>query len=317
MPSQKYTQEEITRYLYAEMSEAECEALEDALFENSALFDAVSEAENDLIDNYVRGVLPPREHQRFEQNYLTHPSRLRRVQNARALLTKCDQLATVREPINRKAVKTAWWRRLLISPISFPLPAALAMLLIAGAGLWTWSEIRSLRNQVANLQAAQLVAEQHVREAIQQANTPRLPDTGSTSAKLVSTPTPAPTPANANSTIATLLLSADLFRGISGQPAFKNPLLMITPNIRQVRLVLKTPATDYRSYQAELQNASGEPVLPISTLRHQKSRTASTFTATIPADKLIPGDYFLVIKGVTSQGETDRLANAQFHAEKK
>lgn len=318
MPSKSYTKDEIVRYLFAEMPEAECEALEDAVFDDGKLFAVVAETENGLIDDYVRGLLPMRERQRFEQNYLTHPARLRRVQNAQAMLARFDQVATARLPANRlvdrEAEKKSWWRRFLENWRSqrlIALPAALAILLVAVCGLWTWNEIQQLRNQVANLQTAQLLAEQRMREALRQASQ----NNSSTPADLP--PATIPTPSTTNLTIATLLLTADSFRSSSGLPTGKTPLLTITPDTQQVRLILKNSVTDYRSYQAEIQNASGETILSLPKLSHQKSRTASTFTATAPTDKLNTGTYFLVIKGVTGTGEVDRVSNAEFRVEKK
>ena len=57
----------IHRYLLGELPEAERAALEEAYFNDRRLFEQVVRAENELVDRYARGLLPPPVRERFEK----------------------------------------------------------------------------------------------------------------------------------------------------------------------------------------------------------------------------------------------------------
>src|SRR5689334_10041007 len=108
MPSKTYTTEEIIDYLLEALPDEEADRLEEASFKDSVLAISISEVENNLIDDYVRGQLPARERELFEKRYLQHPNRRRRVENARVLLFKFDQLKLSPPPQPEKS-----WREFL------------------------------------------------------------------------------------------------------------------------------------------------------------------------------------------------------------
>ena len=74
------------RYLLGGASPAERIDLENAYLAESTVFEELTEAENDLIDSYVRGKLPEQDKNEFERQYLTSPQRQARVQFASALI---------------------------------------------------------------------------------------------------------------------------------------------------------------------------------------------------------------------------------------
>jgi hypothetical protein len=77
----------ITRYLLDDLSEEEREGLEEQYLASDEVWDAVTAAENDLIDAYLRGGLSPRERGQFEAAFLTSPRRRERVEFARSLMS--------------------------------------------------------------------------------------------------------------------------------------------------------------------------------------------------------------------------------------
>jgi hypothetical protein len=86
------------KYLLKELSEAESIEFEEQYFENQDLFEQLLVVEDELIDDYVRGVLPKEIKERFEKYFLTTPKRQQRVEFARVLLEKVD----VKETTNVK-----------------------------------------------------------------------------------------------------------------------------------------------------------------------------------------------------------------------
>ena len=101
----------MTRYLLGELSDSERAALEEKYFTDPKVFDDMVKAENELSDNYARGLLNPESREKFEQYYLAHPKRRERAEFAQTLVTKLDQFETDRsEPLVREV---PGWRRLL------------------------------------------------------------------------------------------------------------------------------------------------------------------------------------------------------------
>ncbi|HEX8351739.1 MAG TPA: hypothetical protein VF611_02360 [Pyrinomonadaceae bacterium] len=78
----------IRRYLLGEMSEAERAALEQEYFVDRQLFDRVMRVENELVDGYARGLLPPPTREQFIRHYLAHPRRRERAEFAEALAAR-------------------------------------------------------------------------------------------------------------------------------------------------------------------------------------------------------------------------------------
>lgn len=77
--------EEIKKYLFNELSEAEREKFEERLFEEDNYFYDVLELENDLVDRYALGSLEGDELERFERSLKHSPRRREKVANGLAL----------------------------------------------------------------------------------------------------------------------------------------------------------------------------------------------------------------------------------------
>ena len=77
--------EAIRRYLLGTAPQEERSALENRYLSDSSLFEEMTEAENDLIDAYVRGKLSITDRQEFERSYLSSERGQTKVQFASAL----------------------------------------------------------------------------------------------------------------------------------------------------------------------------------------------------------------------------------------
>jgi anti-sigma-K factor RskA len=74
----------IVSYFLGRLSEEESARLEDLCFEDEAVAERVFAIESELIDDYLRGALPPEERRLFECNYLVTDQRLERLEFAAA-----------------------------------------------------------------------------------------------------------------------------------------------------------------------------------------------------------------------------------------
>ena len=142
------------KYLLGELSEAEQARLEERFFHDAELSELLSEAEDDLIDRYVRKELSARDRECFERHLLISERRREKVEFARALLQA--EKATASADVHRET-RLPWWTAMLL-PCALHAPAlsyslAAAALLFLFGGLWLFSEVRQLRREVAQMEA--------------------------------------------------------------------------------------------------------------------------------------------------------------------
>jgi methionine-rich copper-binding protein CopC len=91
--NQSITEERIHAYLLGELPEELAERFEDDCFAVENWPEQLNLAEEDLIDEYLRGALTPARRRRFEEHYLTTDARVERVRMAAALLRHVDSHA--------------------------------------------------------------------------------------------------------------------------------------------------------------------------------------------------------------------------------
>lgn len=95
MPTDRYPQDErlerLEDYLLGLLSEAETEQLDELSITDEAFAWRLRAAEDDLVDAYVRGDLPPQTRARFEEFYLASPRHRQRVEFARDLARTTDR----------------------------------------------------------------------------------------------------------------------------------------------------------------------------------------------------------------------------------
>ena len=123
----------IERYLLGELSPDEQAGLEALYFGDAELLDRIDAAEDDLIDDYVRGGLSPAQRLRFESHFLNEKRR-ERVRMAEAL----------RKALQPRVSKRSAW--------ALPLAASLfgaALLAI----VWLLVQNRRLHERIETLQA--------------------------------------------------------------------------------------------------------------------------------------------------------------------
>ena len=129
------TDERIIAYLLEELTEEESERFEKECFAREEWPAQINWVEEDLIDDYLRGELPPERHRRFEQNYLTTAARVERVRGATALLRHMNIRVAVAEPAGERTWAErlrAWWG----GPRHLPRPAVALALVVLVVGAW-------------------------------------------------------------------------------------------------------------------------------------------------------------------------------------
>ncbi|MBI1761694.1 MAG: hypothetical protein HYR56_09695 [Acidobacteria bacterium] len=291
------------RYLLGQLPAAEQEALETAFFTEPARLDEVWAAENQLVDDYVRGHLGRTEQAQFEQHYLDSPPHRERVALARKLLKAVDETAAAQTTAHAPAFWASLWAFLRGPQLAWGIALA-ALLLLSVGGTQLWRERAQLRSQLA---AAQTTQQQRERDWAEQLAAARAqPEQRATAP---ATPAPAipsasPPPAKPP-TVFAFVLSASLLRG-GGAPQALN----VPRDASQVELRMRLETSDYAVYQASLRTVEGAAVWQ----RGQLKPRAGQLAVTVPAHKLRAGDYILTLTGVSATGAVEEVNRYFFRA---
>lgn len=316
-----YPAQTIQRYLLGELPESERVALEQAYFNDPRLFDHLVQTENELVDKYARGQLPPATRARFEEYYLGHTNRRERAKFAEALAAKLwptDEVAAA-----APAAAEPWWGRLLLSMRSPKLAWGFSLaviLLMAAVGVWSLIETRRLRQELATTEAERATQEQRERELQQQVTDERV-RTEKLSEELerlrgreqITVPSPT-LPTKAAPTLASLVLTVGGIRSADSAP----PAVLIIPaEAQRVLLQLNLRESNYSNYRAALNSASGAQVFAWSRLTPRTTKSGQTLALDMPARRLSTGDYILTLRGVSKTGELEDVSKSLFRVERK
>jgi hypothetical protein len=316
------------QYLLGELTEAEQARLEERYFQDAELSELLSEIEDDLIDQYVREELSPRERERFEHHFLISERRREKVAFAKSWLEAEKQSTTSKVAQTGKPVP--WWKSMLAS-LSAPRPAlayslgAFALLFLL-FGLWQWSEMGHLRKQIAAIEAERDLRAGQEDQLRQQAEDERKrsDDLAAENEKLAqelaelkskaddsTTDTP-----NTEQPPAPALLSFILSPGARGSEAPRD--VVVPRSTQSVRLQLNIdPADRYSAYQARLQTASGTAVRSWNSLSAVSTAGRLAVFITVPAKSLSDGQYELTLSGVAAPDRKEDLGYYYFNLRKE
>ena len=314
----------MTQYLLGELSEDEKLQLEEQFFTYDDAFEQLMALEDELRYDYAHGGLTPQQRRQFEQRFLTLPGVPQRVAVAKAVLDKVAEIEPVRPPVRAIMAEekpSFFWSLMaffgLQNPmLQFAMTAASILLLFGGS--WLLYQTVKLRSQVQQLEVARVEQEQqHVQQANEQQARGNLlneqlenerrkrteleQELAKQKAQAARTPDNQPSLPN---TLLSFLLTPGLSRDIDSTKR-----LTIPSGTAQVRLQLrlKRPG-NYQSYQAVLQTLDGANLWS----RNLPHSAGQIITITMPV-KLVPsGDYVIVLKGKTADGQMEEIDEYHF-----
>lgn len=308
---------QIMQYLLGELPEEEQSRLEERYFVDSAFFQEVRAARDDLIDAYLRGELPPPERARFETHFMASAHRRERIEFARALMSATSTQTPPPEaasPAEGTPVRGWRWLFAVWSP---RWAAAAAAFVIVAIGAWFVINNINSRNQAEKHQAGQPALERQAQ------NTPvpgiERPDDSASPPVAKQTDLPDKQPDKPQTSrprpepkVATFVLTPELVRD-----AEETKVLVIPRNIDTVRLKLEIEKGDYRSYRAALRTPEGVEVWSEENIRTQPTKSDGTVVLRLPSRFLKSADYILRLSGVTTEKQVVNVGQYYFRAERK
>ena len=121
---------QIRDYLLGNLAAEHAEQLEEQLLRDEDFAEQLSVIEDELIEDYARSVLNPREREQFEKHFLSVPRRRRKLRMVRELRKYSTSAATVVKSSPRPS-----WFQTIMAP-QWRAATAAVLLLVAGIGVW-------------------------------------------------------------------------------------------------------------------------------------------------------------------------------------
>lgn len=238
---------ELKDFILSRLNDDDRERLEEALFADDEVFEAMVEAEEDLIDSWAREELSPAERRLVEQTFASRSEGVERLRFARGFVSRAD--GGLLAPVATFRRRAATW---------LPVAAAAAVALTV-AGLWIAEERRSSEKISGNGRVALHSPRRTPANGTPVTNRPSQPVSVARSER---TPAPVaaavaePTPAETIIRPATLALSLAVVRSESAVPA-----VSLTGGQPLELSVALDPQDRYDEYDVRITDANGNVVI--------------------------------------------------------
>jgi len=289
----------LIRYLLGTATEDEQARLEEQFFTDDDQYQLLQAIEDELRYEYAEGGLSAAERKSFESRFLKTPEDRQKVELAKAVLAKAYEAqaeATVLAPKESKNWLASIFGFLALQRLSF---ASAALLVVLSAGSWFVLRTVQLRDEVERLQAQQKRIEQETQQKL--AAGKREQDELAKELEKARAAKQAEKPAPG---VFGFVLMPGLVRGAEGPKRLVIPTGAVDVTM-QLDVKGKGPFTGYR---AELQNLDGDVLW---------SQKVAQPAVTIPARLFAPGDYVVILKGISASGEAVDAGEFYFQSVRK
>ncbi len=319
-------------YLLGELSGTERDALEERLFLDEDFSSFLSDVENDLIDEYVRGELGADENLKFEKAYLTNDTRREKLFTAQVLQSELFN-QTQEQVIVREESKVSFWESLnaFFRLPNFAMASGLAVVLLFLLGaIWfmTADDVDKDRVKVeentnesfptppqktpedlsVNNQNASNTLEnnEEINKPVVDSNKPKIEPKKPEVPKTPLNQTEAPRqPRIFAFTLSPPTRSSD------------RPVLKIPKDAKQVRLqILNNFEKNFVKYTVEITNENGETIFK-SDFDSDGKRPKKSFSLNLPNEVLKSGGYEITLLGTSADGNVEEINFYNFTVNKK
>lgn len=332
MNDEIFTNEEnFRRFLLGEMTADERLEFEEKFIANEDLFENLCVAEDELVENYVRGTLSTADRKKFETNFLTTAKRRERVAFTREMFGNFAEKSALKKQQAETSAVTFWTK--LVGFFSRPQIAFASVLAILAMIFGGWFLLGNLNNQTDLVkipptptpdfsplpqasEAPQIVEKTNQntgiinkpKENIAEKSAENINKSNQKNEKIVENEPPKKSVEMEKPVITTLALFAGNVRS-SG----KTNELNLPKNSGGTNLQLNFENADYKNYRAEIVNQNGQ-VIYRSGNSAAKGNKTNVF---VPAKVLKRGDYIVKLYGKKADGNEESVADYQFRVNDK
>jgi hypothetical protein len=305
----------LIRYLLGELSEEERERIEERYLSDPDFYEQLLTVEDDLIDAYVEDVLSQTRRASFEGHFLRSPGRQERVEFARAWMAYVARGSRDSRSVRPTTSVSRQPAFGFFRPGSWPVGLRLAvasLVVLACAGLV--AETLRLRTQIqqSELQRAALEEKQRTLREQLDAEHGRSQELLSQLDAERTARDQALASAQPGSGLISLILTPGLVRGTGDAKR-----LVISPDIRQVRLQVRFARGEYESYGVVIRTVSGSEAWTKSGLKASPGGAGKVVIVQIPASLFKTEDYILSLSGQTGSAPAETINEYFFSVSKK
>ena len=311
LPAPELEERALMQHLLGLLPEADQERLDALSVSDDTVAARLCDAENDLVDAYVRGDLAGEDLHRFMTHYLTSERRRRKVLFAESLLNLEKERARV-TPLPIVPPRTALTKRPPASTRWMAWAAVIAVSVAAGAVVL--DDLR-VRQRLSGSTAALTALETRVRESadelkMQEARTSALmAEVSQLEGVVTDLKSASRTAANAKPLlvrVASFLLSAPT-RGIEAPP-----VLTVPSDVEQLSVRLALEETEFAHYRVSLKSPAGQTVLWQSPpLALERGQHGAVLKLNLPAERVHNGAYRFDVVGL-DRGQEEPVASYAF-----
>lgn len=309
-------------YLLGLLPDAEAEQFDELSFTDAQFADALSAAEKDLVDGFVRGELSGATLERFENYYPASPLRRKKVEFARSLQILSERNFTAIKSVAAKETSGGFFASVIGFINSKPLQIGFAagLFLLFAGGLWLvnnrsnqpqtevviQNSSASPQNQVRNAGETEIAAV--INENTASPNVVNKTKNKNVPAETNRTPQTAKTPVMTSSKI----VVATFFLAPSLRGANQLKTLPISKNTINVAVGLQLESDDYSSYRVALTDESGGKNLWQSNfLKTSGTSENKILNIRFPAKLFKSQIHLLTVSGVRD-GTMEIISNYSF-----
>jgi len=289
----------LRRYLLGQSIADERSSIERRLMVEQQYLDELTQAEEELIDEYTRGKLDKAEQEQFESLFLNVPERREKVAFAKAF-----NRYLARHPLAIKhgapePLASGAWRRVAVALM------AAAVILLAVVSIFLYRKSIQIKDQLASSEAQRLSSEEREKllsrqlQELQKRNQDMAQELADLKAGLPS----------GHPTLVTLTLSPGWSRG-----ADASPTVHLSTATKRLRLELLTEAVRYKTYTAEIQTVEGQHIWSGDRFQIGRSGGQQLASIILPSSLFPQGDYLVKLSGTDGNGTTGRVATYYFRA---
>lgn len=301
----------IRLYLLGEVTDREQEQVEQQLMTASRYFGHLLKTEEGLIDEYMQGKLSSDEVDSFETYFLRAPERQDKLAFAKSLNRYIAETKTSQPAGIAGADGTAAGTRKAIPlPATIRSRAAIATMIIAALALITGvivllTEDARLRERIAEQQESLSRSEEELRQQLgkemqRSESLARQLEQSQNEIFRIEQEMARLKQENGRhrespaSGIASLFITPGLVRD-KGQTY----RVYLTNGIQRLRLELKLQQENYERYRVEVQTVEGKSIWREGNLRARQRASEKAIVTTLPARRLLEGDYLATLSAAT------------------
>jgi hypothetical protein len=277
--------------------------IEQRLLADQQCFNELLRVEEELTDDYVQEKLSWREKASFENYFVNHPQRHEDIAFAKAF-NKYVQKHPPDAPASAPPI-SRW--RLALGTAMF-----CACFLLGAVSLLLYREVADFKKRIAQIESQWSASAE--RERALRARSDQLAKQAAAQedqlAKLQAQLAPKPNPKAglAAPTTVSLLLAPGRSRAAAG-----NATAVFLPYSRRLRLVLEAGEARYPNYRAQVQTVEGE-VVHDATIRGGPQKNVIVL---LPASLMTRSDYLVMLNGITTSGNSERVGTYYFTVVRK